>query len=144
MLTIFLLDQYSKIKVIDYLLENNKIFINEYLNFNLTWNTGIGFGLLSFSSGLIYNLISFLIFLVLCYLTYLLIISKKIDQIFYSMIIGGAVGNLYDRITKFAVPDFIDFHYKDFHWFTFNIADIFICIGIFMVIIRELLKKNET
>ena len=141
---IFTFDQVSKKIIINNQVENNVIFINDFINFNLTWNTGIGFGLLSFSSGLIYNMISLIIFLVVCYLLYLLILSTKFERIFYSFIIGGALGNFYDRVSNFAVPDFIDLHYKQFHWFTFNIADIFICIGIFMIIFNELIKKNET
>ena len=142
-LIIFTLDRYSKIKIIQNF--NDKTFyVNDFFNLDLTWNTGIGFGLLSFSGGLIYNMISLIIFLVVCYLLYLLIISTKFERIFYSFIIGGALGNFYDRVSNFAVPDFIDLHYKQFHWFTFNIADIFISIGIFMIIFNELIKKNET
>ena len=59
------------------------------------------------------------------------------------MILAGALGNFYDRIVYSAVPDFIDIHYENFHWFTFNLADIFISIGIIMIIIKDLFFKND-
>ena len=79
------------------------------------------------------------------FLIYLIAKSKTSDKILFSMILGGASGNVYDRLTYFAVPDFIDIHYKNFHWFTFNIADIFITLGIILIILNDLLiKKNES
>ena len=107
------------------------------------WNTGIAFGLLSFNASYMYNSISAIIALVILFLIYLMFKSKFIDKILLSMIIGGALGNLYDRITLFAVPDFIDLHYLNFHWFTFNIADIFITVGVITLIIKDLFNKNE-
>ena len=128
------------------LLENEKyLFINNYLNLNLVFNTGIGFGLFSLNAGIYYNMLSILIFLIILILIYLMFQSKNIEKIFFSLIIGGAIGNLYDRIVYKAVPDFIDFHIKEFHWFSFNIADIFISLGIIFMIINEFVpsKKNE-
>tara|TARA_B100001057_G_scaffold458938_1_gene508666 strand:+ start:136 stop:534 length:399 start_codon:yes stop_codon:yes gene_type:complete len=129
------------------LLENEKyIFINNYLNLNLVFNTGIGFGFLSLNAGIYYNILSILIFFIILVLIYLMFKSKTSEKIFFSLIIGGAIGNLYDRIIYKAVPDFIDFHIKEFHWFTFNIADIFISLGIIFMIINELIynrQKNE-
>ena len=140
---VFFLDRYSKIKIIANLNENN-LYINDFLNFNLVWNTGIGFGFFSTNSSLIYNLITGIICFVIIFLIYLIINSKKTDKILFSLILGGALGNVYDRLTYFAVPDFIDIHYKNFHWFTFNIADIFITIGIIILIIKDFnLKKDE-
>ena len=141
---IFFVDRYSKNLILN-LLENEKyLFINNYLNLNLVFNTGIGFGLFSLNAGIYYNLLSILIFLIILVLIYLMFKSKISEKIFFSFIIGGAIGNLYDRIFYKAVPDFIDFHIKDFHWFTFNIADIFISLGIIFMILNELLyKKNE-
>tara|TARA_B100000424_G_C22757360_1_gene408862 strand:- start:143 stop:562 length:420 start_codon:yes stop_codon:yes gene_type:complete len=137
------LDRYSKNLILN-LLENEKyLFINNYLNLNLVFNTGIGFGLFSLNTGIYYNMLSVLIFLIILILIYLMFKSKKSEKIFLSFIIGGAVGNLYDRIIYKAVPDFIDFHIKDFHWFTFNIADIFISLGIIFMIINELLNNRE-
>ena len=140
---IFFLDRYSKNLILN-LLENEKyLFINNYLNFNLVFNTGIGFGLLSLNAGIYYNMLSIFIFLIILILIYFMFKSKTSEKIFFSFIIGGAVGNLYDRIIYKAVPDFIDFHIKDFHWFTFNIADIFISLGIIFMIINELLNNRE-
>ena len=106
------------------------------------WNTGIGFGLLSSNSNIIYNSISFIIALVIFFLIYLILKSKMVDKILFSIVLGGALGNFYDRLIFFAVPDFIDLHYQNFHWFTFNIADIFITVGILMIIIKDLFFKK--
>ena len=139
----FLIDRYSK-NVILTILQNEKyLFINDFLNFNLVFNTGIGFGLFSLESGFFYHLISFLIFLITLVLLFLMIKSNSIEKFFFSLIIGGATGNLYDRIFFKAVPDFIDFHYNNFHWFTFNAADIFISLGIIFMLINEIVFKNK-
>ncbi len=139
--TIFLLDRISKLKIINNS-EESAIFINDYFNIDLVWNTGIGFGLLSSNSSLLYNLISFIIGSVIIILTYISIMSQKLDKLIYSLIIGGALGNFYDRLAYKAVPDFIDIHYLNFHWFTFNVADIFISIGIIIFIITSFYKQN--
>ena len=107
------------------------------------WNIGIGFGLLSSDSNLIYNSITLVICMVIFFLVYLIIQSKLIDKILFSLILGGALGNFYDRLTYKAVPDFIDIHYDKFHWFTFNIADVFISLSIVLLIIKDLFLKNE-
>ena len=142
LLFIFSIDRYSKIKIVENL-SDNIFFINEFLNFDLVWNTGIGFGLLSFNSSFYYNSISLLIFAVIIFLIFLGLKSDKFDKTIFSVIIGGALGNFYDRITFKAVPDFIDFHYGNFHWFTFNAADIFITIGIICFIMKEIFIKNN-
>ncbi len=139
---VFSIDRISKIKIINQIDKNN-IFINDFVNFDLVWNTGIGFGIFSTNSNLIYNSISTIIGLVILFLIYLIIKSEFIDKILFSLVLGGALGNFYDRLVYFAVPDFIDVHYQNFHWFTFNIADIFISIGIIFVIFKDLLFKNE-
>ena len=139
---IFTIDRYSKIGIIRNFTDTS-FYLNDFLNFDLVWNTGIGFGFLSTDSSLIYNLITGIICIVIMFLIYLIVKSKTSDKILFSMILGGAMGNVYDRLTYFAVPDFIDIHYKNFHWFTFNIADIFITIGILLLIIKELFLKNE-
>ena len=69
--------------------------------------------------------------------------SNFVDKIFLSVIIGGAIGNLYDRVIYKAVPDFIDLHFQSFHWFSFNIADIFISLGIIFMLINEIIFKNK-
>ncbi|MEK9959069.1 MAG: signal peptidase II [Pelagibacteraceae bacterium] len=141
---IFIFDRLSKIWIINHQEQNSTIFINKFLNFELIWNTGIGFGLFSTDPNLFYNLTSLFIFLVVLFLFYLIFRSNFFDKICFSIVLGGALGNLYDRIVYFAVPDFIDFHVGDFHWFTFNIADIFITVGIILLIIKDLFfKKNE-
>ena len=143
-LIIFCLDRVSKIYVINLIQSNqSEIFIYDFLNLTLNWNTGIAFGLLSFKADLLYHSISALILLIIIYLIYLMVVSDKLGKIVVSLIIGGALGNIYDRLNYFAVPDFIDFHIGEFHWFTFNIADIFISIGIILLIIYELFSKNE-
>ena len=120
----------------------NTYYVNDYINFDLIWNIGIGFGLLSTNSSLIYNLVTVLIGIVIFCLIYVFTISNKVDKFIYSTIVGGALGNFYDRIAYKAVPDFVDLHYDNFHWFTFNVADIFITIGILIFILRSFYIKN--
>ena len=122
---------------------HNTIFINDFLNFDLVWNTGIGFGLLSLSNVFFYNLITILIFLIIIYIVYMFKKLSMIERYYFSLILGGAVGNFYDRVDLNAVPDFIDLHYKNFHWFTFNFADIFITLGVLLLILSNIFKKNE-
>jgi signal peptidase II len=140
-LIIFFFDRASKSKIINDF-NQSTYYINEYINFDLIWNIGIGFGFLSTDSSLIYNFISMIIGIVILYLVYIFIESEKLDKIIYSIIIGGALGNFYDRILYKAVPDFIDIHYSNMHWFTFNIADVFITIGILIFIIKSYFIKN--
>jgi len=140
-LLIFTFDRYAKLIVINNFSEQN-YFVNDYINFDLVWNSGIGFGLLDTQSTLFYNFVTTLIGLIILILIYIMINSKNLDKLIYSTIIGGAIGNFYDRITFKAVPDFIDLHYNNFHWFVFNLADVFITIGILTLIISEMLKKN--
>ena len=140
-LIIFFLDRYTKLFVLNNFTENI-YFLNDYINLDLVWNTGIGFGLFSSNSNLIYNLTSLLIAIVIIFLIYFLISSEKYEKIIYSIIIGGALGNFYDRMFFKAVPDFIDLHYKNFHWFTFNLADIFITCGIIAFLLKGFYIKN--
>ena len=140
---IFIFDRLSKIWIVNHQEQNSTIFINKFLNFELIWNTGIGFGLFSTDPNLFYNLTSLFIFLVVLFICYLIFRSNFFDKICFSIVLGGALGNLYDRLIYFAVPDFIDFHVGDFHWFTFNIADIFITVGIILIIIKDLFVKKD-
>jgi len=140
---IFFIDRVSKIKILNNFGES-VYFVNDYLNFNLIWNIGIGFGMMSTNSSVIYNLITFIIGLVILFLLYFFFTSQKFEKIGYSIIIGGALGNFYDRIVFNAVPDFIDIHFKNFHWFTFNVADIFITIGIITLILVGTKEIKET
>ena len=142
---IFGLDRLSKIYVIELIqTKKSEIFIYDFLNFTLNWNTGIAFGLLSSNANLFYHLVSALILLIIIYLIYLMVISDNSGKLTISLIIGGALGNLFDRLNYYAVPDFIDFHIQNFHWFTFNVADIFISIGIIMMLFKEVIfRKNK-
>ena len=143
-ISIFFLDRISKIKIVQHQLlnENSAIYLNDFLNLELIWNTGIGFGLLNLEAGIIYNLISIFISFIILVITFFLIKADLKEGFLYALIIGGAVGNLYDRTIYFAVPDFIDFHIGNYHWFTFNIADIFITVGIILLIIKEVTYKR--
>ena len=138
---IFFLDRYTKIKIINNF-SDNTLYVNDFVNFHLVWNTGIGFGFLSTNSNLIYNSITIIIGLVIFFLFYLIVKSENIDKILFSLILGGAIGNFYDRLLYFAVPDFIDIHYNNIHWFTFNIADIFITLGIIILISKDFFIKQ--
>ena len=138
---IYYFDRFTKNIIINNY-NKNQIFINDYLNFDLIWNTGIGFGFFSTTSTTLYYLITILIGIVILGLLYLILISDNIDKIIYSIIIGGALGNFHDRLLFQAVPDFIDIHYNSFHWFTFNVADIFITIGIIAFALRGFFVKN--
>ena len=138
---IFFLDRYSKFEILRNFSENS-FYVNDFLNLYLIWNTGIGFGLLSFDTNLIYNLITTLIGLLIIILIMIGIKSESSEKIIFSIIVGGALGNFYDRIVFNAVPDFIDLHYGNFHWFTFNVADIFITIGVIAFLIKGFFLKN--
>lgn len=140
-LFIFFLDRYSKNQILNNFNES-KFYINDYFNFDLTWNTGIGFGLLSTEMNIIYNFITIFIGVVILILLLISIKSDIKDKFLFSLIIGGALGNFYDRVTYKAVPDFIDVHYNNFHWFTFNVADVFITLGIIFFISRSIFVKS--
>ena len=143
---IFCLDRFTKEYVI-YLSNqnlNSEIYISEYLNIFLIWNDGIAFGLFSDNNQILYNIISGIILFIITVLFYLMIKAKRFKKFIYIIIIGGALGNLFDRIVNKSVPDFIDLHYQGFHWFIFNVADIFITIGVICLIYDEVfLEKNR-
>ena len=142
--SIFLLDRISKIYVIylDKKFVGSEIFSSKYLNINLIWNEGIAFGLLNFENSNLYNLLTLFILIVTLIILYLLIKSKNYEKYFLVMIFGGALGNLYDRFLYKAVPDFIDFHIGNYHWFVFNVADIFITIGVVFMIINQMINNK--
>ena len=142
---IFVLDRFSKLYILN-LADTEKyinIYVNSYLNFHLVWNTGIGFGLFSSGSNFYYNLITILIVLINIFILIIIIKSKDFKFLFLLMVLGGSFGNLFDRIYYRAVPDFIDIHYESFHWFVFNVADIFITLGIICLIIVEFIFNNK-
>ena len=143
---IYFLDRLSKIYVIQ-LDKNNlgsDIFNSTYLNIVLIWNKGIAFGLLSFNESYLYNIISLIIAIIIIVLIIMSLKNQGFKRYSLLMIVGGALGNLHDRIFFNAVPDFIDFHIGNFHWFIFNVSDIFITLGVISMIILELFdNKNE-
>ena len=145
-LFIFGVDRLSKILIIKSSNETgeNYISINKFLNFNLIWNDGIGFGLFSFTEKTYYNFLTILIILVTLIIFWMIIKTKGLEKLAFLMIFGGSLGNIFDRLYYSSVPDFIDIHIKNFHWFIFNVADIFITVGIFLLIYIEIfLKKNN-
>ena len=142
---IFILDRVSKVFVI-YLTDKNlvtEIFSSKFLNISLIWNEGIAFGFFSFTQEYLYNLLTLIILLVVCIVLVMIIKNEGYKKYALLMIFGGAIGNLYDRVFFKAVPDFIDFHIGEFHWFVFNVADIFISIGVFFMILLELIDNND-
>ena len=147
-LFIFLADRFSKLYILSVLQNYGDVYINinSYINLILVWNHGIGFGLFSYDQSEIYNLMTILIAFINLFIVYLIYKTKDVSAYFFLIILGWSLGNLYDRIYYSAVPDFIDISYKGYHWFVFNVADIFISLGIICLIIAELFnykKKNE-
>ena len=145
-LILFLIDRFSKVYVIELVekTEISEIYITSFLNSYLVWNTGIAFGLFSLSNELTYNLFTALIVIINVIIIYLVINTKDFRKYFFLIILGGSFGNLFDRLYYQSVPDFIDFHIGNFHWFIFNIADIFITVGVICLILAELLYKKDT
>ena len=142
---IFLFDRLSKIYVINLQkeLSGAEIFSSKYLNIRLIWNEGVAFGLLSFDQGNFYNLLTILIILIIFFIILMILKSSGLQKLALVLILGGALGNVFDRILYKSVPDFIDFHIGDFHWFIFNPADIFITIGVFCLILVEFTSKDK-
>ena len=146
LLLIFAIDRFSKIYIVQKNLNelSSEIKLNNFLSLDLVWNKGVAFGLFSMNSVAFYNALTILILIIILIILYLSFTSSGFKKIAYLMIAGGAIGNVYDRIFYRQVPDFIDFHVGDFHWFIFNIADIFITFGvIFMILIEFKANKNE-
>ena len=144
-LSIFCLDRFTKEYVI-YLkdINNNfQLFSSPYLDITLIWNNGIAFGLFSFDEIYFYNFLTGIIFLIIVIICFLVTKSTGIKKLSFLMILGGAFGNFYDRVIFNAVPDFIDFHVGNYHWFIFNVADIFISLGVIFLIIIELFDTNK-
>ena len=142
---IFFLDRVSKFYVIS---QNEKnlsadLFTSKFLNISLIWNEGIAFGLFSFSESHFYNFLTIIIIIIIIVIFFMLLRSKGLKKYSFLMILGGALGNLYDRIFFKAVPDFIDFHIGNFHWFIFNVSDIFISLGVLFLIALELINNQK-
>ena len=146
---IFLIDRVSKLLIISSpeTYEQYGISITSFLNFNLIWNEGIAFGLFSFDEKFYYNLLTIIICLIILIIIWLMLKSEGFEKISFLLIIGGSLGNIYDRFYYSAVPDFIDIHFNNYHWFIFNVADIFITLGIVFLICIEIFgskkQKNE-
>ena len=142
---IFLFDRLTKTYVIfiDNKFSGSEIFSSKFLNIILIWNEGIAFGLLSFNEKIFYNLLTFIILIIILIIFFMVIKSYGLKKYSLLMILGGALGNVYDRIFYGAVPDFIDFHVGNFHWFIFNVSDIFITTGIILMIFLELTDKSN-
>ena len=103
----------------------------------------MAFGILQ-SDSIFYHFLSVFIFCIIIFLFIWLIISiSKFEKISISLILGGAIGNLYDRIVFNAVPDFIDFHYLDYHWFVFNVSDIIITVGVILLLLKDIFSKKN-
>ena len=144
-LAIFFFDRVTKIYLLILQEDGTDIdfYITSFLNFYLIWNTGIGFGLASMETNIYYHVLTAIIAIINIGLIFFLVKSKSPYVYLIALIIGGSLGNLFDRIYYYAVPDFIDLHLGNFHWFIFNVADIFITIGIIGLILVELLKKEN-
>ena len=143
--TIFLIDRLTKLYILKLAeIENSvDIYLTSYLNIYLIWNKGIAFGLLSINESMIYNTITLIIGIIIIVILFMLWRNDNIQRYFLVLIVGGALGNFYDRIIYTAVPDFIDLHFMGFHWFVFNVADIFITVGVFCLILVELFYNNK-
>ena len=143
---IFLIDRISKLYVIhkDTVNLNSEIYSSNFLNIHLIWNEGIAFGLFSFNEDNLYNFLTFLIFVVIIFIIFMIRQSDPVRKYALLLVLGGALGNFFDRLIYKAVPDFIDFHVGNFHWFVFNVADIFISIGVLIMILSEFKGKDNS
>tara|TARA_Y100000389_G_C17152235_1_gene360142 strand:- start:132 stop:602 length:471 start_codon:yes stop_codon:yes gene_type:complete len=143
-LGIFLIDRLSKVSIINIANKNEepKIFESSFINLDLVWNDGIAFGLFSFDQKIYYNSLTIIIILITLIILWMIIKTKGLEKLAFMMIFGGSIGNIFDRIYYSSVPDFIDIHINNFHWFIFNAADIFISLGVTLLIMLEICKKN--
>lgn len=146
LILIFFIDRITKIYIINLAAgaETVDIYLNQFINIFLIWNKGIGFGLLSFDNTNFYNFITIIITLINFLILYFVFKSQVPQSWFFLVTLGGSLGNLYDRIYYSAVPDFIDLNYNGYHWFIFNVADIFITIGVICLILDELFSYKKT
>ena len=145
-LSIFVADRLSKILIINSAETFGEldIFVTSFLNFNLIWNDGIAFGLFSFEKKIYYNFLTILIILITLIILWMITRTEKIEKLAFMMVFGGSIGNIFDRLYYSSVPDFIDIHFNNFHWFIFNVADIFITVGVLLLIFTEFFKlKND-
>ena len=144
-LAIFTVDRLSKILIIDSAETFGEldIYVTSFLNFNLIWNDGIAFGLFSFEKKIYYNFLTIVIALITLIILWMITRTEKIEKLAFMMIFGGSIGNIFDRLYYSSVPDFIDIHFNNFHWFIFNVADIFITSGVILLICLEIFSKKK-
>ncbi len=144
-LLIFLIDRFSKIYVIylDKKYIGSEIFSSKFLNISLIWNEGIAFGLFSFNDKIFYNILTIIILIIILVIFFMTTKSNGFKKYSLLMILGGALGNVFDRLHYKAVPDFLDLHVGNFHWFIFNVSDIFITLGVLILIYLEIIDKKE-
>ena len=145
LITVFIVDRLTKLYILNLVEGENSvdIYVTSYLNLYLIWNKGIAFGLLSMNESIIYNFITIIIAVIIFIIFFMIWKNDNIQRFFLALVAGGALGNFYDRIVYTAVPDFIDIHFQGFHWFVFNVADLFITIGVFCLILVELFNNNK-
>ena len=145
LVTVFIVDRLTKFYILNLAEVKNSIdiYITSYLNLYLIWNKGIAFGLFSMNESIAYNFITIIIAIIILIILFMMWKNDNIQRFFLAFVAGGALGNFYDRIIYTAVPDFIDIHFQGFHWFVFNVADIFITIGIFCLILVEFFYNNK-
>ena len=145
LVTVFIIDRLTKLYILNLAEVKNSvdIYVTSYLNLYLIWNKGIAFGLLSMNESIIYNFITIIISIIILIIFFMIWKNDNIQRFFLALIAGGALGNFYDRIVYTAVPDFIDIHFQGFHWFVFNVADIFITLGIIGLILVEIFNNNK-
>ena len=142
---IFFLDRISKITIINLNKSNelNNFSLTPFLNLDLVWNQGIAFGLFSFNENIYYNVLTSIIIIVTLIVFVLMLKSNRFQKYGFLMVFGGSLGNIFDRLYYSSVPDFIDLHINNFHWFIFNVADIFITLGVILLILTEFFKLNN-
>jgi len=142
---IFLIDRLSKFFVVHLVDKNNnsELFLSKFLNIQLIWNEGVAFGLFSFEKQNLYNILTFIILIITLLISFMIVKTDGIKKYPLILILGGALGNVYDRVFYKAVPDFLDFHVGELHWFIFNIADVFITLGVFFMILGEFVGKTK-
>ncbi len=140
----FTIDRLSKIAIINSFEKygDNSIFLTDFLSLSLIWNDGIAFGLFSFDQKVYYNFVTALIVFITLIILWMVFRTKSYEKLAFTMVLGGSLGNIFDRIYYSSVPDFIDIHFKNFHWFIFNVADIFITLGVILLIYLEIFKKK--
>tara|TARA_B100001057_G_C22754510_1_gene913123 strand:+ start:717 stop:1202 length:486 start_codon:yes stop_codon:yes gene_type:complete len=141
---IFFFDRITKWMMINLndLYGEKKYSLTSFINLELIWNNGIAFGLLSFDKNIYYNSLTLIIIIITLVIFFMMINSYGIQKYGFIMILGGSMGNIFDRLVYSSVPDFIDIHFNNFHWFIFNVADIFISLGVFILIYSELFKNK--